>query len=101
MTEPKTENNRGALSRIRLSRALYPIAIGLGVVGYMLWRDFDTDVFSDVRFTWRSVFWLFMAVLFMFGRDLVISSGFGSSAATSSRGFRPSASSCFGSLPRP
>ena len=70
MTEPKTENNRGALSRIRLSRALYPIAIGLGVVGYMLWRDFDADVFSGVRFTWRSVFWLFMAVLFMFGRDL-------------------------------
>ncbi|WP_297450139.1 lysylphosphatidylglycerol synthase transmembrane domain-containing protein [uncultured Alistipes sp.] len=70
MTEPRTENNRGALSRIRLSRALYPIAIGLGVVGYMLWRDFDADVFSDVRFTWRPVFWLFMAVLFMFGRDL-------------------------------
>jgi len=70
MTEPKTENSRGALSRIRLRGALYPIAIGLGVVGYMLWKDFDADVFSGIRFTWRSAFWLFMAFFFMFGRDL-------------------------------
>lgn len=70
MTEPKTENSQGALSRIRLRGALYPIVIGLGVVGYMLWKDFDAEVFSGLDFTWRSVFWLFMAVFFMFGRDL-------------------------------
>ena len=61
---------KSPLGKIKLSNAIYPILIGLGVVGYMLWRDFDPAVFAGISFTWHTAFWLLMAVLFMFGRDL-------------------------------
>ncbi len=60
---------KSPLSSIKVSNTIYPILIGLGVVGYMLWKDFDPAVFGGIRFTWTSVFWLFMAVVFMAGRD--------------------------------
>ena len=61
---------KSPLSKIRLSNAFYPILIGLGAVGYMLWKDFDIQVFSGITFSWHMVFWLVMAVVFMFGRDI-------------------------------
>lgn len=65
-----TESTKSPLGKIRISNAIYPILIGLGVVGYMFWKDFDKEVFTGISFTWYTVFWLFMAVLFMFGRDI-------------------------------
>ncbi len=56
--------------KLRPSNAIYPILIGLGVVAWLMWKDFNPEVFNDVRFDWRSIFWLVMAVLFMVGRDL-------------------------------
>ena len=53
---------KSPLSKIRLSNAFYPILIGLGAVGYMLWKDFDIQVFSGITFSWHMVFWLVMAV---------------------------------------
>ncbi len=58
------------LARIRLRRAIYPVLIGLVVVGWMLWREFDPAVFDSVHFSWQMVMWLFVALLCMFGRDL-------------------------------
>ena len=69
--KPQTpESAKNPLGKIRISNAIYPILIGLGVVGYMFWKDFDKEVFAGISFTWHTVFWLFMAVLFMFGRDI-------------------------------
>lgn len=65
----KHKNNDGPLGKIKLSRAVWPILIGLGVVGYLFWKDFDPAVFNDVHFTAWSVFWLLLAVLFMLMRD--------------------------------
>ena len=39
----------GPLGKIKIGNAIYPILIGLGVVGYMLWRDFDPAVSRSVR----------------------------------------------------
>lgn len=49
---------------------IYPILIGLGVVAYMIINETDGDTFSYINFTAKSLFWLFVAVLFMVGRDL-------------------------------
>lgn len=62
--------NNGPLGKIKLGNAVYPIIIGLGVIGYMLWKDFNPEVFADIHFSWNMMFWLAMAVFFMFGRDL-------------------------------
>ena len=48
---------KSPLGKIKLSNAIYPILIGLGVVGYMLWRDFDPAVFAGISFTWHTAFW--------------------------------------------
>lgn len=56
--------------KIKIRNAIYPILIGLGVVGWMFYRDFDPKVFSNILFSWHTLFWIFMAFLCMFGRDL-------------------------------
>lgn len=56
--------------RIKLSSALIPIAIGLGVVAYMLYSEFNPEALTLIHFTWRSAFWIFVAILFMVGRDI-------------------------------
>ena len=66
--EQKKDGN--PVSRIKISNAFYPIAIGLGVVGYMLWKDFNVEIFKDITFSWHTAYWLVMALVFMFGRDL-------------------------------
>ena len=61
---------RKQISKIKLSNMIYPILIGLGVVGYLFYRDFDAEAFSMIKFTPHSVLWLIIAVLCMFGRDI-------------------------------
>lgn len=65
-----SEPAKPPLGRIKLKNAIYPILIGLIVVGYMLWKDFDPALFADIHFTGRTVFWLIVAFVFMLGRDL-------------------------------
>ena len=51
-------------------RIMIPIVIGLGVVGYFFYKDFDIDAFHHLTFSWRSALWLLLAVALMTGRDL-------------------------------
>ena len=48
---------------------LLPVLIGLSVVGWLFYREFNPELFSGIRFSWRLVGGLLLAVLFMFGRD--------------------------------
>lgn len=58
-------------------KILLPIAIGLGVVAYMLWRDAGKENFSavwnDIHFDTRAILCLILALCFMFGRDFGLS----------------------------
>lgn len=54
---------------LRTHRIIYPIVIGLGVVAYLFWDEFDPKAFSLISFTWKSVLWLIVAALLMVGRD--------------------------------
>ena len=47
-----------------------PIVIGLVVSFYMLWSNTDWDEFSKVNWGWKSLFWMFIALLMMAIRDL-------------------------------
>lgn len=64
------DSQRKHLSKIKLSNIAYPIIIGLGVVGYMVYRDFDREALSVLTFNLRTIGWLFVAMLFMVGRDV-------------------------------
>ncbi|KAB2870919.1 MAG: flippase-like domain-containing protein [Bacteroidales bacterium] len=56
--------------RLKLGTAIIPVVIGLGVVAYLLYSEFNPDAFSLINFTWRSFFWILVAILFMAGRDI-------------------------------
>lgn len=51
------------------SYVMIPIVIGLSVVGWLFWREFNPQLFSDIRFSWRLMGGILLAFLFMFGRD--------------------------------
>lgn len=51
-------------------KIIYPVIIGLAVVSYMLYKEFDITAFQQITFTWKSVGWLLVAILCMFIRDL-------------------------------
>lgn len=58
------------ISKIKSHRILFPVFIGLAVVGYLFYREFKPDAFAQLHFTWKSVFWIFVAFLCIFGRDI-------------------------------
>ncbi|MCD7962460.1 MAG: flippase-like domain-containing protein [Rikenellaceae bacterium] len=60
---------RDPVGKIKTSNAIYPIIIGLAVVGYMFYKDFNPEVFSVMDFSIKVILWLIVAFLFMFFRD--------------------------------
>jgi glycosyltransferase 2 family protein len=63
-------NENNPLKTISPNKIIYPIIIGLGVVGFMLYKKFDVEAFEVISFSSKSYFWLFVAVLFMIIRDI-------------------------------
>jgi glycosyltransferase 2 family protein len=62
-----TEN---PLSRIKLTRAFYPMIIGLGVVGYMFYREFNPAILDSLSLTKWGVLWLVVSLILMAMRDV-------------------------------
>jgi len=56
--------------KLKPGRIIIPILLGLAVVGWFIVKEIDTEVLKQLNFTWRSVFWLFIAWCCMIGRDL-------------------------------
>jgi len=64
-----TDIGESPLTRIKLRNAFYPIIIGLGVVGYLFYKEFNPKAFDVITFSRWSVFWLIIAFCFMGLRD--------------------------------
>ncbi len=56
--------------KLRPGKIILPVVIGLVVVFWFIIREIDADVLNSLQFTWKSVFWLFIAWCCMIGRDL-------------------------------
>jgi uncharacterized protein (TIRG00374 family) len=63
-------DSRKLLRTFRPSRILLPILIGLGTATFLLIQNFDRQAFENIRWTWNSSFWIFMALVAMVVRDL-------------------------------
>jgi len=61
--------DQNPLTKIKLRNAFYPIIIGLGVVGYLFYREFNPSAFDVITFSKWSIFWLIIAFCFMGLRD--------------------------------
>jgi len=58
------------IDKLRPRKIILPVLLGLAVVAWFILREINTEVLSYLAFTWRSAFWLFIAWLFMAGRDI-------------------------------
>lgn len=58
------------VKKLKPARIIIPIILGLAIVGWLIFKEIKTDVFSKLSFTWSSVFWLFVAWGCMIFRDL-------------------------------
>lgn len=62
--------SKNPIGKIKISNVIYPIIIGFGVVGYMVYREFNPAAFESVNFTSSSLFWLGVAAILMAFRDI-------------------------------
>jgi len=66
----KDDNTNKVLKQIRPSRVIIPMIIGLAVVFYMIYKEFDVEKFSALKFTFYGFLWLVLSMLMMLVRDL-------------------------------
>ncbi len=64
------DSHYNMLKRLRPSRIILPVILGLAVIGWFIASEIDAEVLSKLNFTWKSVFWLIIAWLCMLFRDL-------------------------------
>ena len=69
MTTEYLDSGKNLTKKIRPYRIIYPILIGVVVVGYMLYNEFDPQAFDLISFTWNTFFWLLVAAVCMLMRD--------------------------------
>lgn len=56
--------------KIKFNRVALPIVIGIAVIFYMFYREYEPGAFSIIDFSWTSIFFLFIAFLLMICRDI-------------------------------
>jgi uncharacterized protein (TIRG00374 family) len=58
------------VNSLRPGRIIWPILIGLGVSAWLMFRSFNAETFSFLTFTWKTIFYIFLAFVMMAVRDL-------------------------------
>lgn len=54
----------------KFRRVIIPVLLGLGVVAFLVFRNFDPEPFYNIRWTYYSSLWIFIALLMMATRDV-------------------------------
>ncbi|MGE5420606.1 MAG: lysylphosphatidylglycerol synthase transmembrane domain-containing protein [Chloroflexota bacterium] len=62
---PINDGHYELLKKLRPGKIVLPILIGLGVVVWFIVKDINVSILKEITFTWRSVFWLTVAILFI------------------------------------
>ncbi len=56
--------------KISIWKILLPTFIGIGVIAYMFSKEFSLEDLKMIPLTGNTIFWIFVALCFMVGRDL-------------------------------
>lgn len=57
-----SQEEEKVLNSVKSSRIILPIIIGLGVVGYLIWSQWDAAAFGKIHWGFNTIFWLVMAI---------------------------------------
>ncbi|MCB0644342.1 MAG: flippase-like domain-containing protein [Phaeodactylibacter sp.] len=68
--ETFSEEQQEVLKSIRMSRIILPVLIGIGVVIYLLIRQFDPEEFAKISWTQHMLFWILAAIALLVFRHL-------------------------------
>jgi glycosyltransferase 2 family protein len=64
------KNEQNPFKKLSGIRIIYPVLIGLGVVGYLFYTKFKPEAFDVITFSYRMCFFILLAFIFMALRDL-------------------------------
>ena len=64
------KNEQNPFKKLSGIRIIYPVLIGLGVVGYLFYREFNPKAFDVITFSYRACFFILLAFIFMATRDI-------------------------------
>ncbi|MCW3785526.1 lysylphosphatidylglycerol synthase transmembrane domain-containing protein [Plebeiibacterium sediminum] len=64
-----SDNSGKIVKSIRPSRIIFPILIGIGISGYMLYNEYTPGSFDAVKLTYSTFIWLAVSLLLMAIRD--------------------------------
>lgn len=62
------ESSNSIARQLHPSRIILPVLIGLAIVLWLIFRDINLKVLKEIVFSWKSVFWLSVAVLLVVTR---------------------------------
>jgi uncharacterized protein (TIRG00374 family) len=65
-----THQEHKILRIFKFRRVIIPVLLGLGVVAFLVFRNFDPEPFYNIRWTYYSSLWIFIALLMMATRDV-------------------------------
>jgi len=65
-----TAQQQEVLKSIRTSRIILPVLIGIAVVGYLLWQQFDPKDFGKISWTSHTLFWITLSVTLLIIRHI-------------------------------
>ena len=68
--EDFNEEQQEVLRSIRVSRIILPMMIGVGVVFYLLFKQFDPAEFAKINWTSHTLFWVVMSLLLLVVRHI-------------------------------
>lgn len=68
MIQEKNENE-SILSSVKPTKVILPMILGLGIVAFFIYRDYNKIDFSSLNITYYAVFLFLLAFLMMFFRD--------------------------------
>lgn len=64
------DEQKEALESIRMSRVILPVLIGIAVIGYLLWKQFDPEEFDKINWSGHTVIWIGISLLLLVIRHL-------------------------------
>jgi len=68
--ESFTKEEQEVLDSIKVSRIFLPIVIGLGVVSYLIWKQWNPEVIGQIEWSGLTIFWILASILLYVIRHL-------------------------------
>lgn len=64
------DSSHDFIKQLGLRKILFPVVIGLGIVIWLIFKDINLKVINEIKFTWKSVFWLSVAIMLVMARTV-------------------------------